>query len=743
MTRSHTLTTTLGLILIAGLATGCESTPKETPGPVAEQPVQGRRPLARSGVRPVSQPIGRIGRTTGPGAKLLSTQVLSGPSKSPIGADPNNLPVDAAPGEMKQVRYAVKEAAAPDVLRVLVGELLDRPYLIGPGVQGNLTFDLDAAMTIGEIERFVGALASAFGWAIQDRDGVLVFSGAETVSTAPDAPVLQGSVAFPGDAPAVRVYGFDHLKPTDAKSLVTELANRATAKAVAVGRYLVIAERTEQLERFADLFAALDAPVFDGVEIWTYELSHLTPDRMIDTLRTIGASSGLAQDTVAFIPLGASPRMMVVSKDPTLQPLIRRWITQLDEPESAQAVQRYLYRIQHYDPTELSTVLTSLLAGKAVVGGGANSAGLMRLVFAPSANQIIVDGTPAQYAELVELLSVIDQPPQQVQLQAVIAEVSLTNALEYGVEYFLTLETGSGTLDLIGDALSLPASTGSAFFVGGDGFALIEALDRESNVTVLSTPTITLRDGVEATIQVGGETPIVQSVIDSGGQTGGSSDLRNEIVYRDTGIKLTVQPEINESGYVTLRILQEVNDAVANTTSGIDSPEFTTRLLETEVVAPHGATLLLGGIVDSSQSVRVDRIPILGELPLIGPLFSMNRDNVERTELIITITPTIIDDPNMAAALTSEFISSARSVELAIAAWPQAVPDELLDAVRRNTAPPAPEDGAAPTPTEPARPDTDQSTTTPARDEAPPVAAASSSALEWIVRLFSAARAGG
>jgi general secretion pathway protein D len=685
MTIAMTLS---GLALLAG---GCESS-RQADAPIAQGPeTQPRVVQPRVGVRPISQAIGRVGEAAGPRAQLLTTQTLRAPSKGPIGAAPDGGVLDAAPGEERQVRYTVREAPAADVLRVLVGELLERPYLIASGVQGQITFDLDTTMTTAEIEAFVGALASAFGWTVQDRDGVLVFSGAADLASAPEAPVIEGDAAFESDAPAVRVFRFDHISPNDARSVAAELTNKATARAVAAGQYLVVAERTEQLNRLADLFAALDRPSFEGVEIWTYRLAHVRPAEMADTLRAIGNSAGLAQESVAFIPLGATDKMMVVSRDATLQPMVRRWVSQLDEAPDEQSVQRYLYRIQHYDPAELQTVMQQLLTGRAAIGSANATPGMMRLVFAPLAKQIIVDATPAQYAELVEILSVLDLPPQQVQLQAVIAEVTLTDALEYGVEYFLSLETGEGDIELIGDALSLTASTGSAFFVASDGFALIEALDRESDVTVLSTPTVTMRDGVEATIQVGGETPIVQSVIDSGGQTGGTSDLRNEIVYRDTGITLTVEPDINESGYVTLRLVQEVSDAVSNTVSGIDSPEFTTRLLETEVVAPHGATLLLGGIVEANQTSRIDRIPILGELPLLGPLFSMNRDSVERTELIITITPTIIDDPNMASGLTSDFIKSARGVESAIAAWPEAVPAELLENVRPLDPPAEPE----------------------------------------------------
>jgi len=684
MTRAHNRITVLALTLCVGLPVGCGSTPDATSETAARPlPPQGRVVSPRIGARPISEAIGPIGPDAAESSTLVTTQRLNASSRTQLGRAQEQA-IDAAPGDLNEVRYSVRDAPASDVLRVLVGELLERPYVLAPGVNGEITFDLDTTMTTADIERFVGALASAFGWAVQDREGVLVFSGAEGVAQAPGAPLLEGDATFPSDTPALRVFSFDHLASTDARAIVQDLSNKAVAKAIPVGPYLVVAERTEQLARYASLFDALDSPAFDGVEIWTYKLAHMTPDVMAETLRTIGTSAGVVRETASFIPLGDTDRMMVVSKDPTIQPQIRRWISQLDRSTEQQSRQRYLYNIQHYDPQELQGVLRDAYLGSATLGNAAPDPTKMRFVFAPEARQIIIDATPSQFTEVASLLRVLDRPPQQVQLQAVIAEVGLTDSLEYGVEYFLSMQTGEGTLELIGDALSLPASTGSAFFVATDGFALIEALDRESDVKVLSTPTVTVRDNVEATIQVGGETPVLQSVIDSGGQTGGNTDLRNEIVFRDTGIKLTVQPQINESGYVTMRIVQEVNDAVTNTTSGIDSPEFTTRLIETEVIAPHGKTFLLGGIVETQNTVRVDRIPLLGELPLIGPLFSMNRETVDRIELIITITPTIIDDPHAIETLTTDFMRSVQAVEDVFERWAPAVPDLLVAPVRER-----------------------------------------------------------
>ncbi len=256
----------------------------------------------------------------------------------------------------------------------------------------------------------------------------------------------------------------------------------------------------------------------------------------------------------------------------------------------------------------------------------------------------------------------VDRPRQQVALTSIVAEVSLTNNLEYGVEYFLRAfdVDGLGILELAGGASELLTGTptGSAIFTAADGFAVVQALERESDVNILSQPNVTLSDGSKAMIQVGGEVPVTSGNIDT--TTGG---LRQDIDYKKTGITLEINARINESGDVTLKIKEDIADVVAQSELG---PEFTTRMLDTEVTVPHGKTILLGGIIQNRSTDNQRKIPVLGNIPVAGEAFKSRNMIKERRELILAITPTIINSPDQAPMLVSDFLIAAQGVREAL-----------------------------------------------------------------------------
>jgi len=650
----------------AGLAVaaGCRSQQKppvvERPKPAAREPVQPAR-VAVSG--PIDRPSGKgLGST-----QLISQQRLEAPPRRPEGMEPDLF--DAAPGQVRRVKYAARNATCEEFFRVICGELLDRPYIIEQGVNGAVTIDIDQEMADADLYDVLGAVTSLMGWTLQERGELLIVSPGQGLTRTPAAPILRGRSADATDFAAIRVFHLDHITAGQAAEAVGEFISE-TAQAVVVGRQLVIADRISQLNRLGSLLAALDAPAFDGVDLWTYRLAHQRPADAIRVLEAIAGASGLASGTdarIAFLPLGGPDRMMVASRDPGLQSMVRRWIEQIDAPAGETVRQRYFYRIQHFAPAELLSLLQDFLAGELEDGATNNPLDTrMRLSVSQEEDLLLISATPGDYADLLALLQRIDRPRQQVFVQSVIAEVSLSDNLAYGVEYFLDATLDDVGVELLGQAPLTGTPGGSAFFVGTDGFAVIEALDRTTDVSLISAPNLFVQDKGEGRIQVGGETPVLSSALETDQVSGGESNVRNEIEYRDTGVTLTVQPRVNEGGSVTLRITQEIRDAVENSSSTIGSPEFTTRIIETTVTVPHGQTLLLGGIIVNDSTQTVDRIPVLGRLPLIGPAFRSVANEVERRELLLAITPTIVSDPSDVPIITGDFLRAVQGVREAM-----------------------------------------------------------------------------
>lgn len=637
--------------------------------------------------RPVTEAISFGPVEAGDGAVLLNSQRLSAPAAAPEGVSATMLP--RPEGELVRVQMSMKAADFGDVLRVLLGEHLGRNYVIDPKVTGAVTLEIDDEFTKGEILELVGQLGLVYGWILEDRGDVLFVRGADRMVKSDLGVVLQGAPALPGDAPAVRVRRLRYVGADQISTLLKELISEQ-AKVLVVGRTVVLADTTKQIARLSSLITALDSPVFDGVEIWTYRLGHRKPEEAQRVMEQLATGAGLnagSEANVAFVPVVGTQRLMVVAKDATLQPMVQELLRQVDQPSDVQVRQRYVYRVQHYPLAALVKLVQDFFAEKVEATAGAaplagagtgDSGSKIRLVSDPQSDLILIHATPADYAELLATLRMVDRPVQQVAVQSIIAEVRLTNNLEYGVEYFLSGKSSLGSLELTGTApLVNPAlATGGAFFIGGDGFAVIQALDRESEARVLSQPKLVMSDREKGSIQVGGEVPTIRATQGAATQQGGSSDIRTEIEYRDTGVILDIEPQVSETGVVTLKISQEVRDALPSEVA--NTPEFTTRKIETSVIIPSGHTVLLGGIIIDDDRRDADRIPILGRVPVAGELFSNKSKSNRRTELVLAITPTILSEPQELLTFTNEFMQSVGAVRAALLSREEDLPRGAL-----------------------------------------------------------------
>lgn len=640
-------------------------------------------PVWNSRNRPVTEqlPVGDGVRTSG--ADLLSKQTLhvadaSNPTSLGMRADPLST-LDREPGRLFKVKYSANRANAQEVLRVLIGEFLQKQYLLDPKITGEVTLDIDQEMTPGDIMDLLAGVCSIYGWVVEDQFGILVVRPASTMARGPSMPVLTTRPATESDFPAIRVRTLRYIS-ADAMTKVLQPIMSEGAQAVAVGRTLLMVDTIRQLAKVSRVLQAMDVPTFDGVTVWTYKLNSRSPEeaqRLLELIASgskIGGAANAADALVQFVGIPGAGRLMVISRDETLQSMVQSWVQQVDQADTSTARFRYIYRVQNYDNAEkLVTVLQQFFDDRiepiAVNGNPAQSGvhvgNRSRIVFDAEEKVLLIHATPDDYADMLATLRVLDRPRQQVFLSSVIAEVSRTDALKWGVEYFLRAlnEKGLGVLELTGTPGLPDVASGGAFFIGSSGLAIVQALDQEADVNILSQPTVTVADGVKGMIQVGGQTPVVKGDIDSDFQQGGDTAIRRQIDYKDTGVILDVMPKINESGDVTLVIKQEINEVGQQTDLG---PEFTTRKLETTVTVPHGKTLLLGGIISNTKRNTTTRIPLLGHIPIVG-LAATSIDNRDvKSELILTITPVIVNEPGDGGIAMGEFITAAAEVRSAL-----------------------------------------------------------------------------
>ena len=287
----------------------------------------------------------------------------------------------------------------------------------------------------------------------------------------------------------------------------------------------------------------------------------------------------------------------------------------------------------------------------------AQQSGRTRVVVNAATNSLIFQGGMEDYTSIVNLLQQLDQPAKAALIEVTVAEVSLTDAENLGVEWALNGTTGmpnttvGGTLGGLGigsAGLTLTRLSGL-----GNPRVILNALASNNRARILSSPKVLARNGETATIQVGQEVPVITSQQTSAA-TGGTGILQS-VQYRNVGVILKVKPIIHAGDRIELEVSQEVSSAGATTTGVTTSPTISTRKVDTKLSLRDGATVLLGGLMSSTETKGDSGVPGLKDLPAVGQLFRVNNNNNTKTELIILITPYIIADDKDAQGITDAF----------------------------------------------------------------------------------------
>ncbi len=290
-------------------------------------------------------------------------------------------------------------------------------------------------------------------------------------------------------------------------------------------------------------------------------------------------------------------------------------------------------------------------------------------------NAIIFKANNRDYKVVQNVLKQLDIVPRQVLINVLIAEISLTGSVKYGVEWFLNKNIGKlggsdkgeytiqGALDSqIKNPYATPLGTSQGFFFSiYDPVeflrGLVYAIGSDSNVNILSSPNILALDNREAVIEVGNDIPTATSTT-SDLTTG--SKVTSTVQYRKTGVLLTVTPHINSNGRIKMELIQEVSE-IGDFIKELSNYIILTRRAETSLVVNDGQTVVIGGLMKSNNRKSNAGIPFLKDIPILGYLFGAGTEGVEKTELIIMITPRVIKSKGEADLITREFSEKIRS----------------------------------------------------------------------------------
>jgi len=298
-------------------------------------------------------------------------------------------------------------------------------------------------------------------------------------------------------------------------------------------------------------------------------------------------------------------------------------------------------------------------------------------------NALLVRATAQAWKSIREVIEKLDVMPMQVHIEAQVAEVSLSGELSYGVNWYFenavdgpAFQPGNPTVGNLPSALGRDiwgtfagAVTGGAglgwTFLGKNAAAVISALDKVTNVRILQSPSVFVRNNAEATLNVGTKVPINSVSFNNGI---GDSGTYSQVQYLDTGVILRVRPRVTKDGTVFLDIAQEVSVAGAPP-AGCDpakstcNPPINTRRVRTEAAVQTGDTIMLAGLIDDQQTNGSSGVPFLSRLPVVGALFGSKNQKEDRKEVIVLITPTIIRDSNEARRFNDDYGRRFKAME--------------------------------------------------------------------------------
>lgn len=306
---------------------------------------------------------------------------------------------------------------------------------------------------------------------------------------------------------------------------------------------------------------------------------------------------------------------------------------------------------------------------------GADLGGQVSIVADEDTNSLIILTPSRNVEEIRKILDSLDRPVPQVVIKVLIAEVTHDNDRELGVEFSTINPKDSGKTSLFTD-FGLAAATPSGLMfrlLETDVQATLKALDREGKVNVLSRPYILTSDNQEASITIGTEVPFIRR-----SRTTESGQTINDIEYEDIGIILTVRPNINPDGLVTMDISPEISaitDSSIQISEAVTAPIFSKRSANSRVAVRDGQTIVIGGLMEDRMDKTVRKVPILGDVPLLGLLFKSTTESKVKTELLIFLTPHVATLPDVLRKRSQQELDGSTALESAIS--PGAMQDHL------------------------------------------------------------------
>jgi len=591
-----------------------------------------------------------------------------------------------------------------------ISQLVHKNFIVDDAVKGKVTVISPVPVSADEAYEIFLSILDVKGFAAVPSGRVVKIIPAAEARAKRLPMVTAGGVGGPtDDRIRTQLIQLEHVDASRVVPLLKPLiAKTSHVEAFDAANTILLTDVASNIDRILKIIRVIDTPGFQQ-QLAIIHLDYATADKLAGQISSIfggkgkvaprpvrrrganrgaAATTGLAETEVKVFADERTNSLIVFATKNDLNK-VKQLVERLDIAPPADNSRVRIYRLQHAVAEELANVLTGVVSARAQAAQGAGrtparaaprpGAARARGVLGEGAsiipdaatNALIVTASPEEHSAIEALIKELDVQPLQVFVEALIVEVAMTTDFNIGVEWralgkkgsngvLLGSATNTGTLDSLaavaGGAPTLP--TGLAIGFLGDTIefngvtipslgALVTALKGNSDANIISTPQILTLDNKEA------EFDSVQTIpFQTGTSTGTGVNVVSTFDFRDVGTKLKITPHINKEGYVRMEISQEVSNVVDSSTIGL--PTTSKRSANTVAVVKDNNTIVIGGLISNQMTTSQSKVPLLGDIPFLGALFRSTHTGSNKTNLLIFITPHVIQHAEELRPFTEE-----------------------------------------------------------------------------------------
>ncbi len=572
-----------------------------------------------------------------------------------------------------------------------VSEMTGKNFIVDPRVKGKVTVISSKPMEADEIYEVFLSILNVHGFsAVPGKNTVKIVPHAEGKQS--PIPVATQRKQGDGDQLVTRII---HIENVPASQLVPILRpllpQQGHLAAYPPTNVLIASDTAENLKRIVKLIDEIDKGSDSDIEL--VPLKNASADEVVRIITSLTQKSGKNNSPESEVDVLADPRSntVLISGDKASRSRIKKIITSLDMPNESTGNTKVFY-LKYANAKDLVAVLTGI--GKSIATESPDpkrkqlAQSSLNIQADESTNAIVLNAPTDVIRELESIIRQLDVRRAQVIVKAIIAEISQDNVADFGFNWaaydpsksipLATVDFNGSLASMISDGLANQASTGKVLVTpptglslgfgdvasGGTGYlALLKAIKGNTSNNILSTPTLVTLDNEEAEIVVGQNVPFVTGSYTSSTAGSTATNPFQTIKREDVGLSLKIKPQINEGDSIRLEISQEVS-SVSNSAGTASDLITNKRSLKTTVMVDDGQVLALGGLVDETVGEVEQKIPLLGDIPLLGWLFKYKKATKVKRDLTIFLYPQIIRDGKQGAAISNHKYTYLRAQQL-------------------------------------------------------------------------------